>query len=148
MIKIDMMTRHAVQHTLHCLLGCGIGEVLGSAIGAGFGWPNVWQTVLAVVLAYGFGYGLTFRGARRMGLSAREARATALRTDTISITSMEIIDNTLEWVIPGAMNALVSSWLFWWSMAISLAVAFLVTVPVNRFVMARSGAEHSHGHHH
>lgn len=143
-LSIDQMTRHAVQHTLHCLLGCGIGETLGSAIGAGFGWPNVWQTVLAVVLAFGFGYGLTFRGARRMGMDRRESRSTALRTDTISITSMEIIDNLLEWLIPGAMDALVSSWLFWWSMAVSLAVAFLVTVPVNRFLMVRFGIGHSH----
>jgi len=147
-MKIDDTTRHAVQHTLHCLLGCGIGEVLGSAIGAGFRWPNVWQTVLAVVLAFGFGYGLTFRGARRMGLGAREARGTALRTDTLSIVSMEIIDNTLEWLIPGAMNALVLSWLFWWSMALSLAMAFLVTVPVNRYLMVRFGIGHGHHGHH
>jgi hypothetical protein len=105
----DTATKHAVQHTLHCLLGCGIGEVLGSAIGAQLRWPNVWQTVLAVVLAFAFGYGLTFRGARKMGQTAPEARNTALQTDTISITSMEIIDNTLEYLIPGAMNALVGS---------------------------------------
>jgi len=125
-------------------VGCGIGETLGSAIGAGLKWPNVWQTVLAVVLAFAFGYGLTFRGARKMGESGSEARRTALRTDTISITSMEIIDNTLEWMIPGAMNALVASWLFWWSMAVSLAVAFIITVPVNRFIMVRYGIGHSH----
>ena len=148
MIRIDTATKHAIQHTLHCLLGCGIGETLGSAIGAGLHWPNVWQTVLAVVLAFGFGYGLTFRGARRMGLSSAEARRTALRTDTLSITSMEIIDNTLEYLIPGAMNALVSSWLFWWSMAVSLAVAFVFTVPVNRFLMIRYGMGHDHHGHH
>lgn len=150
-MNIDTATRQAIQHTLHCLLGCGIGEVLGSAIGAQAGWPNVWQTVLAVVLAFGFGYGLTYRGARRMGKTPAEARLTALQTDTISIISMEIIDNTLEWLIPGAMNAVVLSWLFWWSMAVSLAVAFMLTVPVNRFVMARSGVSHDHhghgGHH-
>ena len=80
-----------------------------------------------------------------MGLSAREARNMALRTDTVSIISMEIIDNTLEWLIPGAMNATVLSWLFWWSMALSLAVAFLITVPVNRYLMVRFGI--GHGHH-
>lgn len=141
---MDEMTKHAVQHTLHCLTGCGIGEVLGSAIGAQAGWPNVWQTVLAVVLAFAFGYGLTFRGARKMGQTPREATRAALTTDTISIISMEIIDNVLEWVIPGAMNARVGQWLFWWSLALSLLVAFLFTVPVNRFVMARSGAHHMH----
>lgn len=143
-MKLDHLTKAAISHTLHCLTGCGIGEVLGSAIGAHFYWPNVWQTVLAVVLAFLFGYGLTFQGARRSGLSSREAARTALATDTVSIISMEIIDNVLEWLIPGAMNAHTSQWLFWWSLAISLAVAFLVTVPINRFVMSRVGHDHMH----
>lgn len=144
-LPFDTMTNHAVEHTLHCLVGCGIGEVLGSAIGTQLGLANALQTVLAVVLAFGFGYGLTFRGARRMGMSVREARQQALSTDTISIISMEIIDNTLEYLIPGAMNATIFNWLFYWSEAISLAVAFLVTVPVNRTVMLKTGATHS-GH--
>ena len=148
MVRIDSATKHAVRHTAHCLLGCGIGETLGSAIGAALRWPNAWQTVLAVVLAFFFGYALTFRGARRMGMPARESRNTALRTDTLSILSMEIIDNTLEWIIPGALNAIVLSWLFWWSMAVSLAVAFLVTVPINRFLMVRFSIGHSHHAHH
>ena len=141
---IDVTTKQAIRHTLHCLTGCSIGEVLGSAIGAHLAWPNILQTFLAIILAFCFGYGLTFRGARRMGQSSQEAARTALRTDTISITSMEIIDNTLEWLIPGAMNAVVASWLFWWSMAVSLAVAFIVTVPVNRFFIARGGGHHMH----
>ncbi len=144
MLKVDLATKQAIQHTLHCLVGCGIGEVLGSAIGASLKWPNIAQTALAIVLAFLFGYGLTFRGARRMGLSPAAARGTALRTDTISIISMEIIDNTLEWIIPGALNAVVVSWLFWWSMALSLAVAFMITVPVNRFLMLRFGIGHNH----
>jgi len=142
---IDTTTRHAIDHTLHCLLGCGIGEVLGNIIGTVFDWPNAWQTVLAVALAFCFGYGLTFRGARKMGMSARDSRNTALRTDTVSIISMEIIDNALEYIIPGAMAAGVLTWLFWWSAALSLAVAFVVTVPVNRFMMVRFGI--GHGHH-
>lgn len=141
--RIDATLRHAVQHTLHCLLGCGIGEVLGSAIGAELRWPNFWQTALAIVLAFGFGYGLTFFGGRRMGLSAREARTAALRTDTISIISMEIIDNTLVWLIPGAMEARIINWLFWWSLAASLAAAFVLTVPVNRWLMVRYGIGHA-----
>jgi len=139
-----MATKHAVQHTLHCLVGCGIGEIVGSAIGAHLNWPNVLQTLLAIVLAFTFGYSLTFRGARKMGQAPREAMQTALTTDTISIISMEIIDNTLEWIIPGAMNAGVLTWLFWWSNALSLLGAFLVTVPVNRTVMLRFGVGHHH----
>lgn len=141
----DTATKHAVNHTLHCLTGCGIGEVLGSAIGTVFNWPNPVQTVLAVILAFGFGYSLTFFGARKMGMSSREARVTALQTDTVSIISMEIIDNTLEYLIPGAMSAGVVSWLFWWSEAVSLAVAFALTVPVNRYMMVRFNI--GHGHH-
>jgi len=143
-LPFDTATNHAVEHTLHCLLGCGIGEVLGSAIGAQFGWINAAQTLLAVVLAFTFGYGLTFRGARKMGMSVSDARKTALRTDTVSIISMEIIDNTLEYLIPGAMSAAVASWLFWWSMAASLAIAFVVTVPVNRLMMTRFDIGHNH----
>jgi hypothetical protein len=146
-LPFDTATNHAIEHTLHCLLGCGIGEVLGSAIGAQLGWANGFQTLLAVVLAFGFGYGLTYAGARKMGLSAGEARRTALRTDTVSIISMEIVDNTLVYFIPGAMDAGVATWLFWWSMALSLAIAFVVTVPVNRFMMTRFGMGHGHGGH-
>lgn len=146
-LPFDTTTNHAIEHTLHCLLGCSIGEILGSAIGAQLEWPNVMQTLLAIVLAFCFGYGLTYRGARKMGMSSPEARKTALRTDTISIISMEIIDNTLEYLIPGAMNAGVLTWLFWWSMAVSLAVAFIVTVPVNRFMMVKHGIGHTHSGH-
>ena len=139
---MDTLTKNAIKHTLHCLTGCGIGEILGSAIGAGLHWPNAAQTALAVALAFIIGYGLTYRGARQLGETAKQASRTALQTDTISIISMEIIDNTLEYLIPGAMDAPVISWLFWWSMALSLAIAFLVTVPVNRYVMSRSGHMH------
>ena len=143
---MNELTKNAIRHTLHCLTGCGIGEILGSLIGAQANWPNVWQTVLAVILAFTFGYGLTYRGARKMGQNSQSAFRTALSVDTISIISMEIIDNLLEWLIPGAMNARAHQFLFWWSLALSLAVAFLVTVPVNRLVMARSGG-HQHMHH-
>ena len=143
---IDSTAKAAVQHTLHCLAGCSIGEILCSAIGAHFMWPNIWQTALAILLAFIFGYSLTFRGARKMGMSPRDAARTALTTDTISIISMEAIDNTLEWFIPGAMNAGVITWLFWWSNALSLAIAFFFTVPVNRWLMSL-GIGYAHMHH-
>lgn len=107
---------------------------------------NAAQTALAVVLAFFFGYLLTFWGARRKDMSAKSAIKLALAIDTISITSMEIIDNTLEWVIPGAINARLNQFLFWWSLALSLAIAFILTVPVNRFLMAR-GIGHEPHHH-
>jgi hypothetical protein len=142
-MKLDTLTKQAVTHTWHCLTGCAIGEVAGMAIGQN--WSNIIQTALAVILAFVFGYLLTFYGARRKGMQPKDAFKLALAVDTISISSMEIVDNTLEWLIPGAINSKLSSGLFWWSLALSLTVAFVLTVPVNRFVMSRSG---SHAHHH
>lgn len=136
----DDLTKQAITHTGHCLTGCGIGEITGMAIGQN--WSNLWQTVLAVVLAFTFGYSLTFWGARKK-MSVKDALKLALAVDTISIISMEIIDNVSEWLIPGAINARLHDFLFWWSLALSLAIAFVLTVPVNRFVMSR-GIGHSH----
>jgi hypothetical protein len=143
-MTLDNKTRMAITHTRHCLTGCAIGEVLGMAIAEALEWQNTAQTALAIVLAFFFGYLLTFRGARKRGMDKKPAIKTALTTDTISITSMETVDNAFIWIIPGAINTTLGSWLFWWSLVFSLAVAFVLTVPVNRFVMGRSG----HGHHH
>jgi hypothetical protein len=137
----DPLTLQAFTHTRHCLTGCAIGEVAGMALGQNL--SNAAQTALAVILAFFFGYLLTFWGARKKGMDLKAAFRLALAVDTISITSMEIVDNTLEWLIPGAINARLHQFLFWWSLALSLLVAFILTVPVNRFVMARG----SHTHH-
>jgi putative flippase GtrA len=136
----DALTRQAITHTRHCLTGCGIGEVTGMAIGQN--WSNISQTELAMILAFLFGYSLTFQGARRK-MPAKDAIKLALAVDTVSIISMEIIDNISEWLIPGAINSRLHNFLFWWSLALSLAIAFIVTVPVNRYVMSR-GIGHQH----
>ena len=141
-MTVDNLTRQAITHTRHCLTGCGIGEVLGMALGQNL--SNTVQTALAVILAFVIGYGLTFRGAISK-MSAKDAVKLALAVDTISIISMEIIDNVSEWLIPGAINARLHNILFWWSLVLSLAIAFIITVPVNRLVMSR-GIGHS-GHH-
>jgi uncharacterized membrane protein (Fun14 family) len=138
----DSLTRQAVIHTRHCLTGCGIGEVLGMALGQNL--SNAVQTALAVVLAFVIGYGLTYRGAIGK-MSAKDAVKLALAVDTISIISMEIIDNVSVWLIPGAINARLHNILFWWSLALSLAIAFVLTVPVNRYVMSK-GVGHTHHH--
>lgn len=143
----DQLTRDAITHTRHCLTGCAIGEVLGMALGSIFAWHNLWQTVAAIILAFFFGYLLTYRGAKKRGMSNKGAVRTALTTDTISISSMEAVDNVFIWIVPGAINATLGTFLFWWSLALSLIVAFLFTVPVNRFVMAR-GPGHAHHDHH
>ena len=140
----------AVSATLHCLTGCAIGEVLGMVLGTWWGWGDVPTIGLAVVLAFFFGYLLTYVSVRRHGVSRREGVRLALASDTVSITSMEIIDNLLMIAIPGAMMAGVLSALFWLSLAIALAVAFVLTVPVNYWLISRGrghAAVHQlHGH--
>ena len=131
------LTRMAVSATAHCLTGCAIGEVLGMVIGTALGWSNLATIVLAVILAFIFGYALTIRSVLAAGLTFAAAIPIALASDTISITVMEIVDNLIMVTVPGAMHAGVVSWLFWGALAFSLAVAFVVTVPVNRYLIGR-----------
>ncbi|WP_138731479.1 DUF4396 domain-containing protein [Modestobacter excelsi] len=138
----------ARQATLHCLTGCAIGEVLGMVVGTALGLPDAGTVVLSIALAFVFGYALTMRGVLRAGLPFRQALGVALAADTVSITVMEVIDNTVMLSVPGAMEAGISSALFWLSLAGSLALAFVLTVPVNRSLMGR-GKGHAvvHRHH-
>ena len=155
----DTMTRHggsrgtttwsmAAQATLHCLTGCAIGEVLGMVIGTATGLHNTGTIILSIVLAFIFGYALTMRGVIRSGLSFSAAFKVALAADTVSIAVMEIIDNTVIVAVPGAMDAQLNDWLFWGSLAFSLVIAFIVTTPVNRWMISH-GLGHAvvHGHH-
>jgi hypothetical protein len=127
----------AAQATLHCLTGCAIGEVLGMVIGTGLGWSNLATVVLSIVLAFGFGYALTVRSVLRSGLDVRSALKVALAADTASIAVMEVIDNAVVLAVPGAMDAGLGSWLFWGALAFSLAVAFVVTTPFNKWMIGR-----------
>ncbi|MCE6999028.1 DUF4396 domain-containing protein [Saccharothrix sp. S26] len=139
----------AASATLHCLTGCAIGEVLGMVIGTAFGWGNLATIVLAIALAFVFGYALTMRGVLKAGVGFREALKVALAADTVSIIVMEIIDNGVMLVVPGAMDAGLGSALFWGALAFAFAVAFVVTVPVNRWLIGR-GRGHAvvHAYHH
>ena len=127
----------AAQATLHCLTGCAIGEVLGMVVGTSLGLHNGATVVLSIVLAFVFGYALTMRGVLRAGLPFRRALKVAFAADTVSIAVMEVIDNAVVVAVPGAMNAGLTSALFWLSLAASLAIAFAVTTPVNRWLMGR-----------
>lgn len=142
------LNRTAFQATVHCLTGCAIGEVLGLVIGTALGWDDLPTIVLAVVLAFVFGYGLTMRPLLRSGLAFRAAVGAAFAADTISIAVMEFVDNAIILAVPGAMDAGLTSGLFWSSLALALAVAFVVTFPVNRWLISR-GMGHAavHGHH-
>jgi hypothetical protein len=131
------LTKQAVSATLHCLTGCAIGEVLGMIIGTALGWSNLATVALAVVLAFFFGYSLTMRPVLKSGLPLKAAIGVALAADTVSIAVMEIVDNAVMLLVPGAMDAGLTSWLFWTALAFALAVAFVITVPVNRWLISR-----------
>jgi hypothetical protein len=136
----------AAQATLHCLTGCAIGEVLGMVIGTGLGLHNATTVVVSVALAFVFGYALTMRGVLRAGVGVGQALRVALAADTVSIVVMEIVDNAVVVGVPGAMDAGLTSALFWGSLAGSLLTAFLVTTPVNRWMISR-GKGHAVVHH-
>jgi len=152
----------AFSATAHCLTGCAIGEVLGLVIGTILGWGNVAIIALAVVLAFFFGYSLTMLPLLRSGLALATVLPIAFAADTLSITVMEIVDNLIILIIPGAMEAGLTSLLFWGSLALALAVAFVAAFPLNRWLIARGrghavvhqyhggghgGREEDHQHH-
>ena len=136
----------AITATLHCLTGCAIGEVLGMVLATWWGWGDAASIALAVALAFFFGYLLTFTGVRRAGADVRTAVRAALAADTVSILVMELVDNGFILVVPGAMEAVLTDALFWVSLAAALAIAFVVTVPVNRWMIGR-GLGHAAVHH-
>ncbi|MFD0276121.1 DUF4396 domain-containing protein [Kitasatospora sp. NPDC127111] len=140
--------RMAALATLHCLTGCAIGEVLGMVLGTAFGLHNGATVVLSVLLAFVFGYALTMRGVLKAGLDVRAAVKVALAADTVSILVMELIDNSVMVTVPGAMDAGLGDLLFWIALAGSLALAFALTVPVNKWMIGR-GRGHAvvHAHH-
>jgi hypothetical protein len=131
------LTNVAVSATLHCLTGCALGEIAGMAVGTALGFSN-WGTVaLAVALAFLFGYGLTSMPLLRAGFAVAAVIPIALASDTFSIAVMELVDNAIVLAVPGALEAGLSTLLFWGSLAFALAVAFVAAVPVNRWLIAR-----------
>jgi hypothetical protein len=127
----------AFSATVHCLTGCAIGEIAGLAIGTALGFSNLATIVLAVVLAFFFGYGLTSLPLLRSGMALGAVIPIAFASDTLSIATMEIVDNLVILVIPGAMEAGLDSLLFWGSLAFALVVAGAIALPVNRWLIAR-----------
>lgn len=138
----------AFSATLHCLTGCAIGEVLGMVTGTALGWSNFQTILLAVVLAFFFGYLLTLIPLFRSGIEFRKALPLALAADTVSITIMEIVDNGVIILIPGALHAPITSLLFWGSLALALVIAFIVAYPVNLYLISRGKGHAIIPHHH
>ena len=127
----------AATATLHCLTGCAIGEVLGMVIGTATGMGNTATVVLSIALAFVFGYALTSYPLLRAGLALAAVVPIALASDTLSIATMEVVDNAIVLLVPGAMDAGLGDLLFWGSLAFALAIAGVVAVPVNRWLIAR-----------
>jgi hypothetical protein len=152
-----MTTHHATQSlnqlafsaTVHCLTGCAIGEVLGVVIGTALGWSDGATIALAIALAFFFGYSFTSWPLLRAGMALGAVIPIALAADTISITVMEIVDNVILLLIPGAMDAGLGDIGFWAALAVALLIAGAAAYPVNRWLLAR-GKGHAvvHQHHH
>ncbi len=130
-------TRAAIQATLHCLTGCAIGEILGMVLSAAFGLGNALSIFVSVLLAFVFGYALTLRPVIAAGVAPRRAMRLAFASDTVSIATMELVDNAFILLVPGAIAAGLADGLFWWSLLVSLAIAFVLTAPVNRWLIVR-----------
>jgi hypothetical protein len=143
------LNRLAFSATVHCLTGCAIGEVLGMIIGTALGWSDGATIVASIVLAFFFGYALTSLPLLRAGLSPRRVVPLAFASDTLSITTMEIVDTLIIVLIPGALAAGLGDPLFWGSLAVALLIAGGFAFPVNRWLLVR-GKGHAvvHQYHH
>lgn len=148
----------AASATLHCLMGCAVGEILGMMIGAQFGWTNMQTVALAFALAFVFGYAFSTIPLLRNGMRFWSALKLVFIADSLSILTMEIVDNAIMLLIPGAVDAHFLDLFFWASMTLALCIAFLAAWPVNYYLLKRGKGhalthhhmhgEHSNGHHH
>lgn len=143
------LTFLAFSATAHCLTGCAIGEVLGMVVGTYLGLANTTTVAMSVALAFVFGYLLTVKPLLQNGMALRPALALAFASDTLSIATMEVIDNAVMLIIPGAMDAGLGTLLFWGSLTFPLVLAFVAAVPVNRWLLSKGrGRAQVHQYHH
>lgn len=142
------LNKMAASATLHCLTGCAIGEILGLIIGTAFGLSNGWTIGIAIALAFLFGYSLSTLPLLKAGLFFVVALRVVLAADTLSIATMEVVDNVVMAVIPGAMNAGLVNYIFWVGMMIAMTAAFFAAYPVNRYLLQRGkGHALTHDYH-
>ncbi len=133
----ESLNKTALSATLHCLSGCAIGEIAGMVIGTALGLSNLVTVALAVFLAFIFGYSLSLLPVVKSGLALAAAMPIVLASDTLSIATMEIVDNFVMLVIPGAMDSGLVNPLFWMALPVSLLVAGMVAYPLNRYLLTR-----------
>ncbi len=146
-MAFDDLTRAAIRHTLHCLLGCSIGEILGMTVTTLLGWAVFAKVLFSIPLAFFFGFLLASWSIVQSGKSWCEAIQAAVGTETASIFSMEVVDSAFLLFVPGAMNAYIGDPFYWFKLLASLAVAFIITVPVNRYLISRNPHRYHHHHH-
>lgn len=153
MFGMGAINATALRATLHCLAGCSIGEIAGMVLSTAWGWGTAASIALSIVLAFVFGYALSIIPILKFGVGLAAAMKIAIISDTASIATMEVVDNLFLLAVPGAVDATLDTALFWISLAASLAVAFMVAFPVNRWLIARgkghavAHAYHHHDHH-
>ena len=135
--NVGSVNRMAISATLHCLTGCAIGEIVGLILGTALGLSNFVTIALAVTLAFVFGYFLSTLPLLKAGLAFGAALSVVLAADTLSILTMEVVDNLVMVLIPGAMNAGLVNPIFWVGMMIALTAAFFAAYPVNRVLLQR-----------
>jgi hypothetical protein len=139
----------AANATLHCLTGCAIGEILGLMIGTALGLANAATIPLSIALAFVFGYTLSTLPLLQAGLGFFASLSVVFAADTLSIAVMEVTDNLVMLVIPGAMEGGLVNPVFWIGMIIALTAAFFAAYPVNRYLINKGkGHALAHEHHH
>lgn len=139
----------AIRATLHCITGCAIGEIIGLVIGTILDLSNAYTIALAVALSFVFGYALSVLPLLQGGMTFKKALSIILAADTLSILTMEVVDNAVMAAVPNAMNANLVNPLYWTVLPISLLVAFAAAVPVNRYLLKRGrGHALTHEYHH
>lgn len=144
-----MLDKTAVSATLHCLTGCAIGEITGLIIGEVMGLGTVATIALAILLAFIFGYALSMIPLLQAGIALSVALPTVLAADSLSIATMEIVDNAVVAVIPGAMEAGIVNPIFWLALSLGLGVAFFAAYPVNKYLLKKGkGHALTHKYHH
>jgi hypothetical protein len=164
-IRTPNLNQLAAQATTHCLTGCAAGEIVGLVIASWLAFAVLPSIALAIALAYVFGFGLTMRPLLAGGMAFAPAARLALAADTVTITIMEAVDNAFILAMPGAMDAGLFDPLFWFSIVVGFAIAWVVTFPVSRWLIARGqghalthaahgsadgahgGPDGAHGHH-
>src|SRR5665213_164120 len=144
---VNSLNKTAASATLHCLTGCAVGEFIGMVITTLFSFSSAASVAISIILAFIFGYSFSMRPLLKHGLRLKEAMKIALAADTASIATMEAGDNIFVLAVPGAISAGLTTFLFWWSLLISLVVAFLVAFPINRWLISR-GKGHALAHAH